>query len=85
LSNNTQLAKLAYELGEQLADLGFEKENRKFVPHITLGRVKKKINIEEPLPITKSIFDINEIGLIKSELRPSGSVYTPLKLFKLGK
>jgi 2'-5' RNA ligase len=85
LSNNTQLAKLAYELEEQLAGLGFEKENRKFVPHITLGRVKKKINIEDRPHIVQSSFQINQIGLIKSELRPSGSVYTPVKIVELKK
>jgi RNA 2',3'-cyclic 3'-phosphodiesterase len=85
LSNNTQLAKLAYELGEQLAGLGFEKENRKFVLHITLGRVKKKINIEDSPRIIQSSFQINQIGLIKSELRPSGSVYTPVKIVELKK
>ncbi|MEX0999800.1 MAG: RNA 2',3'-cyclic phosphodiesterase [Thermodesulfobacteriota bacterium] len=85
LSNNTQLAKLVYELEEQLAGLGFEKENRKFVPHITLGRVKKKINIEDRPHIVQSSFQINQIGLIKSELRPSGSVYTPVKIVELKK
>jgi len=85
LSNNTQLAKLANELEGHFNGLGFEKENRKFVPHITLGRVKKKINIEDRPHIIQSSFQINQIGLIKSELRPSGSVYTPVKIVELKK
>ncbi|MGB2692999.1 MAG: RNA 2',3'-cyclic phosphodiesterase [Thermodesulfobacteriota bacterium] len=85
LSNNPQLANLAYELEGELNGLGFEKENRKFVPHITLGRVKKKINIEHRPPIVQTSFQITQIGLIKSELRPGGSVYSPVKLLKLEK
>ncbi len=85
LSTNPQFANLVYELEAELNDLGFEKENRKFVPHITLGRVKKKINIEHGPRILQTIFRITQIGLIKSELRSSGSVYSPVKLLKLEK
>ncbi|MCH8013301.1 MAG: RNA 2',3'-cyclic phosphodiesterase, partial [Candidatus Dadabacteria bacterium] len=79
------LSKLQNELEQELSGLGFKEENRRFIPHITVGRVKKRIHIKESLPITQSIFDITQIGLIKSELRPEGSVYTSLKLFKLEK
>lgn len=85
LSRNSGLSKLQNELEQELSGLGFKEENRRFIPHITVGRVKKRIHIKETLPITQSIFDITQIGLIKSELRPEGSVYTPLKLFKLEK
>ena len=85
LSNNTQLSNLVQELEEQFAELGFEKEGRKFVPHITLGRVKKKINIQYRPQIIQSGFQLNEIGLMKSELCSSGSVYTPVQIFKLWK
>ena len=46
---------------------------------------KKKINIEDRPHIVQSSFQINQIGLIKSELRPSGSVYTPVKIVELKK
>lgn len=85
LSHNSELPKFQNELEKSLSEIGFEKEKRRFIPHITVGRVKKRIHIKESLPITQSIFDITQIGLIKSELRPEGSVYTPLKLFKLEK
>lgn len=85
LSHNSELPKFQNELEKSLSEIGFEKEKRRFIPHITVGRVKKRIHIKESLPIIQSIFDITQIGLIKSELRPEGSVYTPLKLFKLEK
>jgi len=85
LSCNSGLSKFQNELEQELSGLGFKEENRRFIPHITVGRVKKRIHIKETLPITQSIFDITQIGIIKSELRPEGSVYTPLKLFKLEK
>ena len=68
-----------------LEELG--KENRDFIPHLTLGRVKsgqgkeklKKLLRElEDIEIGK--MDVNEIRLIKSELTPSGPVYE--KIFK---
>ena len=85
LSHNSELPQFHSELERDLYSLGFKKEDRRFIPHITLARVKKRINIKESLPLAKSIFDITQIGLIKSELRPEGSVYTPVKLFKLEK
>ena len=86
LSRNSGLSKFHSELDQYLCRIGFEKENRKFIPHITLARVKKRVHIKETLPaITHSVFDITHIGLIKSELRPEGSVYTPVQIFKLGK
>ena len=85
LSSNSELSKFHSELEQELSGFGFKEEDRRFIPHITVARVKKRIHIKETLPITQSIFDITQIGLIKSELRPKGSVYTPVKLFKLEK
>ncbi len=85
LSHNNELSKFQNELERNLHNLGFAKEDRRFVPHITLARVKKRIHLREVPPITRSIFNITQIGLITSELRPEGSVYTPVKIYKLEK
>ncbi len=85
LSGNSELSKFHSELDQYLSKIGFEKESRKFIPHVTLAKVKNRVHIKETLPITQSIFNITQIGLIKSEPRSEGSVYTPVKLFKLGK
>ena len=69
-----------------LADLGFPKESRGFKAHLTLGRVKGKIDSERlEAAMSKCAgfeskpFDVNRIILFKSELRPSGAVYTPVQ------
>jgi 2'-5' RNA ligase len=68
-------------------DFGFPKENRSFHPHITLGRVKGIRNLVHLTEAIKNItFDAiqsscSEILLMKSDLHPSGSIYTTLKSF----
>lgn len=85
LSENEELSELHTEIQEQLGALGFERDGRKFIPHVTIGRVKKKFAIKDTLPLPeKAAFEIRNIGLIKSELNKEGSVYTPVRLFDLG-
>ena len=71
------------------AEFGFPKEDRVFHPHITLGRVKETRNLVRLTEAIKTItFEpietiCSEILLMKSELHPSGSIYTILKSFPL--
>jgi len=65
--------------------LGFEREERSFKPHLTLGRVKGRKNMEalqEAVLARRDFaleaFDVFELVLYKSELRPEGALYTPL-------
>lgn len=84
LSVNEELSKLHSEIQQQLGALGFQRDGRQFIPHITIGRVKKKFGIVRPLPVPeKSSFMINRIGIIESVLHPGGSVHTPMELFDL--
>jgi 2'-5' RNA ligase len=84
------LFKLAKAIEESMHQLGFAKEKRPFTAHLTIGRAKD-INIpeivrmlcEKPFPAMTVRFD--EIIFMKSDLHPTGSVYTPLRKFKLGK
>jgi 2'-5' RNA ligase len=70
-------------------DFGFPKEERAFYPHITLGRVKGTRNLARLTDAIKTItFEpmqsrCSELLLMKSDLRPSGSIYTILKSFPL--
>lgn len=74
-----KLISLAKLIDSELERFGFRKETRKFVPHITLARVKKK-----PLDDIKQIFSDEEFGsfeakeveLIQSMLKPTGPEYT---------
>ncbi len=73
-----------------LMKLGFPSENRLFSPHLTMGRIKNKIPqkiIEKSLNSLVGYkgrnFGVNELVLFKSELRPEGARYTPLKKWSL--
>ena len=79
-----------FEKIEQIASsFGFPREERQFHPHITVGRVKGSKNIKAlvseievaKFPVQQSA--INEIILMKSDLKPTGSVYTVLRRFPL--
>lgn len=77
-----KIEKLFIFLERELEKLGFEKERRKYHPHITLARIKGFVAIPE-LPYLKIQFKINEFCLYKSDLRKEGAVYTVLKTFSL--
>ncbi len=77
------LANLQQTLDAHLADLGFPRETRAFKSHLTLGRVKGKIAsarmnaaIDKLKEFESEPFEINRVILFKSELRPTGAVYT---------
>jgi 2'-5' RNA ligase len=70
---------------EAMAGLGMERENRKFTPHLTLGRIKyirsrdAWVNALDAMKdIRLSSFDVEAVSLMKSELQRSGAVYTEI-------
>jgi 2'-5' RNA ligase len=68
--------------------LGFNKEKRKFKPHVTLLRIKEDTNITQlkdfsNSPIGIESFEVETFSIVKSELNYEGSVYTKIKSFKL--
>jgi 2'-5' RNA ligase len=79
------LKRLQQRVEEAMESLGFEREERSFKPHLTLGRVKGRKNMEALQQAVLSqrdfaleAFDVFELVLYKSELRPEGAHYTPL-------
>jgi 2'-5' RNA ligase len=77
-----------------VAPLGFPTERRAFHPHLTLGRVQRRASKSEVREIGEVVTGSN-IGLvdemavavvsyIKSDLKPSGAVYTTLLEAGLG-
>ena len=68
--------------------LGYESEERGFSPHLTIGRVKQNITATEQQTIRRALegITIDSLGttrvdslhLYKSDLQPTGSVYTRL-------
>jgi 2'-5' RNA ligase len=74
---------------DRMAPLGFERELRGFHPHVTLGRIKSGRNLRrltgtaETLTFSSALYTIDSLILLRSDLRPSGSVYTQEKSFPL--
>ena len=86
------LSNLQKELENEFEKIGIKKENRKFIPHITLCRIKTGKNIEKIIKTIKEnkdkefgTFEVENISLIKSELSPNGPKYTIEKIFELRK
>ncbi|MEA3506285.1 MAG: RNA 2',3'-cyclic phosphodiesterase [Elusimicrobiota bacterium] len=73
------LRELYESLNVNFAPLGFEIDRRKFIPHLTLGRVKKgRVNKETVKNfLTRKIeplnFEIDRVSLFESKLTPQGA------------
>ncbi len=87
-----RLAELQQCIEADLDAAGFPKEKRPFTPHLTLGRVKspgeKIFGIDT---IMKGMggpgihsFHVGELILFKSDLKPTGALYTKLARFPFG-
>ena len=75
--------KLAKEVDNVFHELGFSLEDKAFMPHVTLGRIKElgavdleKLSTEFPKPPQSGAFE--RLVLFKSELLPSGPIYSAL-------
>lgn len=79
-----QLVKLHSLIDIELAKLGFEKENRQFSPHLTIGRVKDNQGLSRVVQVVNAshfsggLFQVQKILVLRSQLHPTGSIYTPL-------
>jgi 2'-5' RNA ligase len=79
------------QLDKELEKIGFEPEARAFRPHLTLGRVKSSKGRDE---LTARIeryreeefgdLQVEKVILFKSDLKPAGPIYTPLRELRLG-
>lgn len=86
-----KITTLANAVIRELGKLGYPSENR-FHPHLTLARLKENVNMKTCTELFKkfetiagTLINVNHITLVRSELRPSGAVYTPLHIYPLGK
>jgi len=80
-----ELADLQKTLDGKLDTVGFPKEKRPFKGHLTIARIKRKIDARRLVDAMKEFakfesktFIADEVVLFKSELKPSGAVYTKL-------
>jgi len=83
------LLKIKQEIELQLTELGYVKEDRKFSPHLTIGRVKSMKMISDVMQDLQKReffagnFLAKEVVVMKSDLRPTGAVYTALQKVQL--
>ena len=85
------LTALQKQIETCLEKVGFRPEDRPFHPHLTLGRMKSSRGKGELVGRMESrreeefgVFEVERVVLFKSDLRPSGPIYTRLGDVKLG-
>jgi 2'-5' RNA ligase len=85
-----ELYSIYERLEKSLQAKGLGPADKAFRPHLTLGRVKSPKGVNRVLKDLEEVgdrvlgeFTAREITLFKSELHPSGAVYTDLKKAKL--
>lgn len=76
----SQVRKLFRDLDKCLAGIKYEKEERAFIPHVTIGRTKQAVDITAQAAELKFEIKSNagKITLFSSVLDPSGPVYSRL-------
>jgi 2'-5' RNA ligase len=89
-----KLSTLQQNIDSALAALGFAKEERPFVPHLTLARIREgaspperrsfgelvgSTTFEDKYPVK-----VEAIRLMRSQLTPAGAIYTCLSVVGLG-
>ncbi|MFB6181865.1 MAG: RNA 2',3'-cyclic phosphodiesterase [Candidatus Magasanikbacteria bacterium] len=83
-SSGRESFELEKNLRAYLKKYGFQFDKKKWIPHVTLGRVKED-NADIRFPNTNQEFswEVNEIHLKKSELSQQGPGYTTIESFKI--
>jgi 2'-5' RNA ligase len=88
-SGQEELSSMAGRIEEEMEEIGFPKEKRRFSPHFTMGRVKSPKNIEKLMEMVRSSdfqteeIAVSEVVVMRSQLHPAGAIYTPLKKIPL--
>ena len=89
-----KLSQLQQNIDSALAPLGFAKEERPFMPHLTLARIRERTSPPERRSfgdlVGSTIFEdkyhieVGAISLMRSQLTPAGALYTHLSAVGLG-
>jgi 2'-5' RNA ligase len=89
---SAEASSLQTAVENRAAEVGFPPETRPFKPHLTLGRIrssKGKASLAQGVENLRDVeigsYPVNEVYLFKSELKPSGAIYTKLQTFPMGK
>ncbi|NOY49651.1 MAG: RNA 2',3'-cyclic phosphodiesterase [Chlorobi bacterium] len=89
-SKNEEIKTLGNQLLDTFHEHGYTRDSQNFVPHLTVGRIKKitdKKSFQATLDKLKNErlqeFNIDEIILYQSILKPGGPAYIELELYNL--
>jgi RNA 2',3'-cyclic 3'-phosphodiesterase len=83
------LQSLRDRLENELAGAGFQRETKKFSPHLTIARIRNARNsrlLADELikqSFAPETFTATEIIVMRSEMTPQGSIYTPQAVLPL--
>lgn len=84
-----RLASLQAAVETACENVGFERDRRAFHPHLTLGRVNGKRNLQQLLDYIRigaaleNSFVADSVNIYKSDLTPRGAIYTVLESIAL--
>ncbi len=87
---NDDIMTLQNGIEEAMASLGFEREKRRFSPHLTLGRFRssrgKQAVLDKMDSYRENIFgimDVDSVLLMRSDLDPDGAKHTKIAICDL--
>jgi 2'-5' RNA ligase len=80
-----RLRSLAADVDNALAPLGFVREKRPYVPHLTLGRARgRPLHLNLPSGAEVARFRVRRVELAESRLAAEGAIYRTVGGFALG-
>ena len=80
-----RLRSLAADVDNALAPLGFEREKRPYIPHLTLGRARgRPLHLDLPSGAEVTGFRVRRVELTESRLAAEGATYRTVGNFALG-
>jgi RNA 2',3'-cyclic 3'-phosphodiesterase len=88
------LKALQESIDREFEKIGFEKENRPFSPHVTIGRVQENARPSAILSMGEELKDVRPgnlgtwtvggLRLMRSQIQRGGAIYSALEEFNLG-
>lgn len=87
---NPELMRLQEKVEDVCRDVGFEAENRSYVPHITIAKIKDRPDELDSFLTRNQDFSItsipvNRFNLYRSKLQKQKAVHTVIKSYELDK
>ena len=82
------MAAAEYEVEEALVDVGVNKDDKAYLAHMTVGRIRQDKGLEEIKVMIKKLrgisreFEVREFVLFESELTHAGPTYREIERFR---